>query len=122
MDNSLQKRKVKREKRAFRVRKHVRGTAEKPRLSVMKSLKHLSAQIIDDDKGVTLVSASTLTKEFRDKNVKKSKEGAKLLGLKLAALAKEKQISHVVFDRGRFKFHGLIAELANSAREAGLKF
>lgn len=107
-------------KRMQRVRKRLRGCKSKPRLSVFKSLKHIGAQIIDDDAGVTLVSFSTLSKEA--KGQKKSKDGARLVGEKLAELAKAKEIDRVVFDRGRFKYHGIIADLANAAREKGLKF
>lgn len=124
MDNYLQKRSLKRAKRVLRVRKAVRGTAEKPRFCVNKTNQHLYAQIIDDEQGVTLAGIGTMSKEGskEKKGAKKSKEAARLLGAKLAAFAKQKNIQQVVFDRGRFKFHGLIAELANSAREAGLQF
>lgn len=112
----------KRIKRALRVRKHVRGTAEKPRLSIMKTNAHIGVQLIDDEKGLTIASASTVMKDLRKKGHKRSKESAKFIGSKIAELAKAKQIQTVVFDRGRHKYHGLIAELANSAREAGLQF
>jgi len=122
MESSILKRNYKRSKRALRVRKRLRGTAEKPRMSVQKSNQHLAVQLIDDDKSQTVVSLSTTMKEFRDKKIKKSKDAAKLIGAKIAELAKQKQIDRVVFDRGRHKFHGLIAELANAAREGGLQF
>jgi len=122
MESSVLKRNQKRIMRTFRVRKNVRGCAEKPRMSVLKSNQHIAVQLIDDDKGLTLVSLSTTMKEFRDKKNKKSKETAKIIGLKIAQMAKQKQIDRVVFDRGRYKFHGLIAELANAAREGGLQF
>jgi large subunit ribosomal protein L18 len=122
MESSVIKRNQKRLKRAVRIRKNVRGSAEKPRMSVLKSNQHIAVQIIDDEKGVTVVSLSTTMKEFRDKKVKKSKETAKQIGSKIAELAKAKQINAVVFDRGRYKYHGLIAELANAAREGGLQF
>lgn len=112
--------KAQRARRVFRVRKKLRGSAHIPRLSVVKSLKHIGAQIIDDEKGVTLIGYSTLNKELRGE--KRSKELAKKVGEKLAKLAMEKNIKKVVFDRGRFKFHGLIAALATGAREAGLHF
>lgn len=123
MDTSLIKRSAKRRKRVLRVRRTLKGSAEKPRLSVIKSNKHLSVQLIDDDKRVTVASTGTMTKEFRDgKFGKKSKEAAKQIGTKIAELAKKNQIERVIFDRGRYKYHGLIAELANAAREAGLQF
>lgn len=122
MENSLIEKTRKRNNRLIRVRKHLRGTGERPRLSIMKSNQHIAAQIIDDEKSCTLVSASTLMKEFRTKKMGKSKESAKQIGLKIAELAKQKGISTVVFDRGHHKFHGLIAELASAARENGLQF
>ena len=89
-----------------------------------KSNQHLFAQIIDDENGVTLAGVGTMSKDLRTKGkmLKKSKSAAKEVGAKIAELAKEKNIEKVVFDRGRYKFHGLIAELAGAAREAGLKF
>lgn len=122
MESSIKERSYKRIKRAQRVRKHVRGSAEKPRLSVMKSNLHLSVQLIDDENSVTLTSAGTLMKELRSQKLGRTKEAARIVGSKLAELAKQKGISRVVFDRGRHKFHGVIAELANSAREGGLQF
>lgn len=123
MDTNLLKTKGKRYRRQMRVRKHVRGTAEKPRLSVFKSNKHVSAQLIDDENHITLAGYGTMSDEFDSKSfVKKSKEAARQVGKKIAALAKEKNVDRVVFDRGRYKFHGVIAELANAAREAGLQF
>ncbi|MBU6383123.1 MAG: 50S ribosomal protein L18 [Verrucomicrobia bacterium] len=120
MDNSKRRRKTARAARVMRVRKKVRGTAEKPRFSVLKTNMHLYAQLIDDEKGVTLAGFGTQSKGCREK--RKSKTGAKEVGQQIAHLAKGKNINTVVFDRGRYKFHGLIAELANSAREAGLQF
>jgi large subunit ribosomal protein L18 len=122
MESTVKNRVRKRINRALRVRKHVRGSAEKPRLSVMKSNQHIAVQLIDDEKGLTLAAASTMMKEFRAKKLGKSKEAAKLIGQKIAELAKDKSIEMVVFDRGHHKFHGVITELANAAREAGLKF
>lgn len=122
MENSLIEKTRKRQNRLIRVRKHLRGNAERPRLSVVKSNRHIAVQLIDDEKGCTLVSTSTLAKEFRSKQIGKSKESARLIGAKIAELAKGKSISAVVFDRGYNKFHGLIAELANAARENGLQF
>lgn len=123
MINDLIKRNVRRRRRQLRIKKGVRGTAEKPRMAVFKSNKHIFAQLIDDDNGVTIASAGTLTKEFRDMKLgKKSKEAARQVGLKLAEAAKQKNILAVVFDRRYYKYHGLLAEVANAARETGLQF
>jgi len=123
MINELMKRDVRRRRRMFRVRKQVRGTAQKPRLSVFKSNMHIFAQLIDDDNGFTIASAGTVMKEFRDKKLdKKSKEAAREIGIKLAEAAKQKNIANAVFDRGFNKYHGLLAEVANAARETGLQF
>ncbi|MBN2478624.1 MAG: 50S ribosomal protein L18 [Parachlamydiales bacterium] len=119
MESSLKKRKKSRIRRVFRVRKTIKGTKEKPRLSIFKSNKHLFAQLIDDENSNTLVGMSTCSKQIKSK---KSKESAKTLGEKFAELAKGKKLNEVIFDRGRYKFHGIIAEFANSARKAGLKF
>lgn len=108
-----------RQARHLRLRKSIAGTTEKPRLSVFRSLKHISAQIIDDTTGTTLVAASTVEKEL---GVKGGVDGAKIVGAKLAERAKEKGISAVVFDRGGFRYHGQVAALADSAREGGLEF
>ena len=118
MENRIIKRKITRKRRVMRVRKKLRGTASKPRLSVCKTNKHLYAQLIDDEAGVTLAFASTLTKEKQ----KKSQSSAKTLGSKLAELAGKQNIKFVVFDRGRFKYHGLIKTLADAVREGGLQF
>lgn len=105
--------------RHARVRKKVFGTAERPRLAVYRSLKHVSAQIIDDTSGQTLVAASSLEKDLKaDGNA----EGAKKVGEALAKRAKEKGIGAVVFDRGGFQYHGRVAKLAEGAREGGLEF
>lgn len=123
MNNELGKRNVQRNRRKLRVRKKVRGSAERPRLCVLKTNQHISAQIIDDDAGITLVSAGTMMKAFRDKNLgRKSKESARQIGIHLAELAKAKQIQSVVFDRGSYKYHGVLAALADGARETGLQF
>jgi large subunit ribosomal protein L18 len=123
MESRLKKRNVQRARRLLRVRKQVRGTNEKPRMSVFKSNRHLSVQVIDDENSRTLFSASTLYEEMQAMKLgKKSKEAAKQLGMKIAELAKQKKIQTVIFDRGRCKYHGLLAELANAAREAGLQF
>ena len=111
---------VARLRRHERVRKNISGTAEKPRLNVFRSLNHIYAQIIDDTKGITLVSASSLAKSFEGKggNI----EGAKAVGKLVAEKALEKGIKTVVFDRGGYIYHGRVAALAEGAREAGLEF
>jgi large subunit ribosomal protein L18 len=112
-----------RQKRAWRVRSKLRGTAERPRLSVFKSLRHLQVQLIDDETGVTLAGTSTFAKQFKDtEHNSKGKDAAKALGEYIGKVAKEKNIEEVIFDRGRFKYHGVIAALADGARAAGLKF
>jgi large subunit ribosomal protein L18 len=122
MESSLINRNRKRLKRAYRVRQNLRGTAEKPRLTVLKSNRHIAVQLIDDEKGITLASASTLMKKFRSQKLTSNKEAARVIGTELGEIAKDKQITTVVFDRGFYKYHGVIAELANAAREAGLQF
>ena len=109
-----------RQKRHLRVRNHIAGTAARPRLNVFRSLKNIYAQIIDDEKGVTLVSASSKDKGFSQYggNV----EAAKAIGTAVAKKALEKGITEVVFDRGGYIYHGRVAALAEAAREAGLKF
>lgn len=120
MDNAKKNRRKARRSRVFRVRKKIHGSAEKPRLTVSKTNCHMYAQLIDDDAGVTLAGFGTQSKTCKEK--RKSKDSAKEIGTQIASLALGKNINAVVFDRGRYKFHGLIAELANSAREAGLQF
>lgn len=122
MESSIIQKNQKRIKRARRVRQHLRGSQVKPRLSVMKSNQHIAAQLIDDESGMTLASASTLMKKFRAKVRGNNKEAARVIGKELAERAKEKNITTVVFDRGFHKYHGVIAELANAAREGGLQF
>lgn len=123
MNNEIQKRNERRRRRTMRVRKAVRGDAKKPRLCVTKTNAHISAQLIDDEAGLTLASAGTMTKAFRSTpHNRKSKESARQVGIKIAELAKSKNIETVVFDRGHNKYHGILAELANGARESGLKF
>ena len=104
-----------------RVRGKISGTAARPRLNVFRSTNHIYAQLIDDDvKGVTLAAASTLDKEFDGNGG--NKEAAKKVGELIAKRAAEKGISEVVFDRGGYIFHGRVKELAEGAREGGLKF
>ena len=107
-------------KRHIRVRAKISGTAERPRLCVYRSNANISAQIIDDARGVTLVSASTLEASFE--GIGSNKAAAKQIGLTLAQRAIEKGISEVVFDRGGYIYHGRVSELAAGAREGGLKF
>ncbi|HHY90469.1 MAG TPA: 50S ribosomal protein L18 [Clostridiales bacterium] len=113
----------KRKKRHARMRKKVFGTPERPRLNVYRSLNNMYAQIIDDESGTTLVSASTLDKELKAqlKNGG-NKEAARLVGKAIAQKAIEKGIQRVVFDRGGYIYHGRVKELAEGAREAGLQF
>lgn len=112
-----------RQRRHARVRKHVSGTAEAPRLNVYRSLNHIYVQVIDDVKGMTLASASTLEKSVREQVAGKTKtEAAKLVGQTVAERAKEKGIETVVFDRGGYLYTGRVKAVADGAREAGLKF
>ncbi|EZP79125.1 MULTISPECIES: 50S ribosomal protein L18 [Anoxybacillaceae] len=110
-----------RKRRHARVRKKIFGTAERPRLNVFRSNKHIYAQIIDDMKAVTIVSASTLDKEF-DLESTGNIEAAKKVGELVAKRALEKGIKKVVFDRGGYLYHGRVKALADAAREAGLEF
>ncbi|SDZ31409.1 LSU ribosomal protein L18P [Proteiniborus ethanoligenes] len=113
----------KRQKRHLRIRKTVNGTPERPRLNVYRSLNHIYAQIIDDSAGRTLVSASTLDKDLKEKLEKTSnKEAAKVVGKLVAERALAKGIEEVIFDRGGYIYHGRVKELADGAREGGLKF
>ena len=110
-------------KRHARVRKNIFGTPERPRLCVYRSNKNISCQIIDDVNGVTLAAASSLDKEFKaDVAYGGNKEAAKKVGEAIAKRAAEKGISEVAFDRGGFIYHGRVKELAEGAREGGLKF
>lgn len=123
MRNQIMKKQSLRQKRAWRVRKKLKGTAEKPRLSVHKSNQHILAQLIDDEKGVVIGMSGTIAKEFRSTPFeKKNKESAKKIGEKIAEIAKANNIKEVIFDRGPFRYHGILAELADAARAGGLKF
>jgi large subunit ribosomal protein L18 len=113
-------RKAERDRRHARVRTKISGTAECPRLAVTRSNKNIIAQVIDDTKGVTLAYVSTLDKEVKTKAA--NKEAAKEVGALIAKKALEKNIKTVVFDRGGFVYHGVIKEVAEAAREAGLDF
>ena len=111
---------VQRIKRHIRVRSKISGTADRPRLAVFRSNKHIYAQIIDDVQGKTLVSASSNEASFE--GIGSNKEAAKKVGTVIAERAKAKGIEVVVFDRGGYIYHGRVSELADGAREGGLKF
>ena len=113
-------RKATRQRRHARVRTKISGTPECPRLCVYRSNKNLFAQIIDDVNGVTLVQASTLDKEVKTKHA--NSEAAKEVGTLIAKRASEKIIKTIVFDRSGYLYHGIIKDLAEAAREAGLEF
>ncbi|NJL25875.1 MAG: 50S ribosomal protein L18 [Calothrix sp. SM1_5_4] len=109
---------TKRLKNKARIRKKVDGSAERPRLAVYRSGRHVYAQIIDDSTGKTLVSFSTLQGDIKAKNI----DSAKKVGAELAKLALSKNIKNVVFDRSGYVFHGRVKAVADGAREAGLSF
>ena len=104
-----------------RIRKNLSGTPERPRLNVFRANANTTAQIIDDTKGITLVSASTLEKELNIKNGG-NVEAAKIIGAEIAKRAKKAKINKVVFDRGGYLYHGRVKALAEAARENGLEF
>jgi large subunit ribosomal protein L18 len=109
--------------RKERIRKKLSGTTERPRLTVYKSLKHFTAQVVDDSTGKTLAYASTLSKELKGKlDDGDKKAAAKKVGLLVAEKCKAAKIESVVFDRNGFPYHGRIAAVADGAREGGLKF
>jgi large subunit ribosomal protein L18 len=112
-----------REKRKARIRRKLAGTAERPRLTVYKSLKHMYAQLVDDTIGKTIVSVATVSKSLKN-DVKEDDKtsAAKKVGAAIARAAKEKGIEAVVFDRNGFDYHGRVEAVAAAAREAGLKF
>lgn len=113
-----------RERSKTRIRKKVFGTVAKPRLTVYRSLNHVYAQVIDDSSGVTLASASSLSKELIDslKEAKGKIAKSKLVGSLLAKKAIEKNVTDVIFDRNGYRYHGRIQAIADGAREGGLKF
>ena len=113
-------RKAERKRRHIRVRRKVSGTAECPRLAVCRTNKNIIAQIIDDTKGVTLVYVSTENKDIKTKRA--NKEAAAEVGTLIAKKALEKNIKDVVYDRGGYIYHGVVKELAEAARSAGLNF
>lgn len=106
----------------YRIKSRISGTAECPRMAIFRSNRQISAQIIDDIKGVTLVSASSLLKDIAGQQGITKSDQAKLVGKRIAELAKEKGIEQVAFDRGGYLYHGRVKCLADAAREAGLKF
>jgi large subunit ribosomal protein L18 len=116
-------RKQRRSKIKRRSRHHVRGTAVRPRLAVYRSLRHLYAQVIDDEKGITIASVSTLDKASAgDLSSTGGREAGKRIGELIAERAKSQGVETVVFDRSGFQYHGVIRAIADGAREAGLKF
>lgn len=114
---------VQRKRRALAVRSRIRQRSDRPRLSVNRTIKHISAQIIDDAQGRTLCAVSTTSNALSSELAGKTKsERAAFIGAEIARKAKDAGVSAVVFDRGRFKFHGRIKALADAAREGGLQF
>ncbi len=114
---------VGRERRKLRIRKKMNGTAQRPRLSVFRSAKHIYAQVIDDVSGTTVAHASTLSKDIKGTlSGAKKKDAAKKVGALIAQLCKTKGVKAVVFDRNGYMFHGRVSALAEAAREAGLEF
>lgn len=123
MNKQQEKSKHQKISRTMRVRRKLHGSSIKPRLCVVKTNSHIHAQLINDDEGVTIGSTSTLSKEFRNTEFnRKNKLSAAKLGARIAEIANEKNIREVVFDRGPHKYHGILAALANAARENGLQF
>ncbi|MBQ8498993.1 50S ribosomal protein L18 [Chlamydia sp.] len=123
MESSLCKKTLGKTRRALRVRKALKGCALKPRLSVVKTNKHIYVQLINDVEGKTLASISTLAKASKTSGLaKKNQDNAKALGIKIAELGKCLQIDRIVFDRGAHKYHGVVAMVADGAREGGLQF
>ncbi len=118
---SRQNKNVRRARRAKGIRKNIHGSAARPRLSIFRSLKHIYAQIIDDDARTTLAAASSLDKEVQAANQKKS-DLSKSVGALLAKRAMEAKVMEVAFDRNGFLYHGRVKALADGAREGGLKF
>ena len=117
----IESKKVKRQKIRYKIRKRISGSKDTPRLAIFRSNKEIYAQLIDDSQSVTLASASSRDKSICDQKSTKV-EKAKMVGKLIAERAKESGVKNVVFDRGGFLYHGRIKALAESAREAGLKF
>ena len=120
---SRSNKRIARQRRHSRIRAKLQGTASRPRLCVFRSLNHIYAQVIDDTKGHTLASASTLDPEIKGETDSKSKSTqAELVGSMVAKRTLTKKIKQVIFDRGGYKYHGRVKTLAEAARQAGLKF
>lgn len=113
---------VGRERRKLRIRKKIAGTAERPRLSIFRSARHIYAQVIDDASGTTLAHASTLSEDLKGQLEGDKSEAAKKVGALIAKVCKSKGIERVVFDRNGYLYHGRLSALAQAAREAGLEF
>jgi large subunit ribosomal protein L18 len=112
-----------RQRRKFRIRSRISGTPERPRLSVFRSAKHIYAQVIDDTTGVTLATASTLSRDLKGGGDEDSKtDAAKKVGALIAKICLGKNLDKVVFDRNGYLYHGRVSALAQAAREAGLEF
>jgi large subunit ribosomal protein L18 len=112
-----------RQRRRFRVRRSIRGTTERPRLTIFRTHKHIYAQVVDDSTGRTLASASSMDKVLRDGlGFGGNKQAAEAIGKAVAERAKAAGVSQVCFDRGSFRYHGRVAALADAARAAGLQF
>jgi large subunit ribosomal protein L18 len=124
MADKLKIKAVQGNRRKMRVRKKILGTAQRPRLTVCRSLGNVTAQLIDDEKSITLVGLSTVSKLLSGiiKDSDNKTVQAKAVGIKIAELAKAKGIENVVFDRNRFRYHGRVKAVAEGAREGGLKF
>jgi len=120
MKNSLKNLKIKRQRRAKRIRAKIFGTALRPRLSVFRSNQHVYGQLINDEKGKTIISASDL--ELKKSGKKTKNEAAKEVGALIAKKATEAKIKKVIFDKGGYKYHGIIKSLSDGAREGGLEF
>lgn len=123
MANVEKKKAMHRQRRTLSVRRSTRGSTERPRLSVFRSLKNIYCQVIDDEQGRTLAAVSTLEKALRDslKGLSRT-DAAKKIGAEIATRARSAGVTKVAFDRGRFKYHGRVKSLADGAREGGLEF
>jgi large subunit ribosomal protein L18 len=122
MSTSAKDKRTARTRRHHRVRRKVAGTAERPRLAVFRSNRHIVAQVIDDRAGVTLAAASTVEGDLRQAGATGNAAAAASVGRRVAERAREAGVSKVTFDRGGFLYHGRVAALAQAAREAGLEF
>lgn len=111
-----------RQRRKFRIRNKISGSAERPRLSIFRSSRHIYAQVVDDISGKTLAAASTLSGDLKGAESEDKTDAAKKVGALLAKICLEKKLEKVVFDRNGFLYHGRVRALAEGAREAGLKF